>query len=97
MFEDHGVSRLYLPALSAAILGPLVYSVGNDYGVNLPQYLPSGAVSVGVSGAFSLSTGTPTAFYSKNWQGKDMLSWTHGRHLMKFGYELVVWAVRSRK
>jgi hypothetical protein len=59
------------------------------YGVNLPQYLPSGAISVGVSGAFSLSTGTPTAFYSTNWQGKDMLSWTHGRHLMKFGYELL--------
>ncbi len=58
-------------------------------GINLPQYPTSGAVTVNVSGNFELSSGTPTYFFSTNWQIKDNLSWTHGKHQMKVGYELL--------
>jgi hypothetical protein len=61
----------------------------SSLGINLPQYLPTGTISIGVSGAFTLGSGTPTAFYSRNWQGKDVVSWTHGKHQVKFGYELL--------
>src|SRR5579872_1501329 len=58
-------------------------------GINLPQYVTSGSVIIGVSGAFTLGSGTPTYFYSKNWQAKETLAWTRGKHQMKFGYELL--------
>ena len=59
------------------------------FGINLPQYPTSGSVTAVVSGNFTLGSGTPTNFWSTNWQGKDIVSWTRGRHQMKFGYELL--------
>jgi hypothetical protein len=58
-------------------------------GINIPQYPTSGAVTTAVSGNFTLGSGTPTFFWSQNFQARDTLSWTHGRHQMKFGYELL--------
>jgi hypothetical protein len=58
-------------------------------GINLPIYPTSGSVTVAVAGNFTLSSGTPTYFFSTNWQIKDNLSWTHGKHQMKVGYELL--------
>ena len=48
-----------------------------------------GRITAVVSGNFTLGTGTPTFFWSQNFQAKEGLSWTHGRHQMKFGYELL--------
>ncbi len=42
-----------------------------------------------VNGNFVLGSGTPSGIFSTNWQAKDSLSWTRGRHQMKFGYELL--------
>ena len=61
----------------------------SDYGINLPIYPQSGSLTLNVSGNFVLGSGTPTSFFSTNWQAKDSLSWTRGRHQMKFGYELL--------
>ena len=58
-------------------------------GINLAQYPTSGAISAAVSGNFTLGSGTPTFFWSQNFQAKDSVSWTRGRHQMKFGYELL--------
>jgi hypothetical protein len=58
-------------------------------GIPLPQYQQHGTVSATVSGAFALVSGTNSAFYSHNWQAKDVLTWTRGKHQMKFGYELL--------
>ena len=58
-------------------------------GINLAQYPTSGAITAAVSGNFTLGSGTPTFFWSQNFQAKDSVSWTRGRHQMKFGYELL--------
>jgi len=58
-------------------------------GINLAQYPTSGAITAVVSGNFTLGSGTPTYFWSQNFQIKDSVSWTRGRHQMKFGYELL--------
>ncbi len=60
-----------------------------ELGINMPQYLPSGAVSVNVGDNFVLGSGFTTRFYSHNWQFRDTLDWIHGRHHFKFGYELL--------
>jgi len=60
-----------------------------DLGVNLPIYPVSGATTINVNGNFILGSGTPTYFFSTNWQGKDIVSSTRGRHQMKFGYEFL--------
>ncbi len=58
-------------------------------GINMPQYVPTGAVSVNVADSFSLGSGFTTRFYSSNWQFKDALSWIKGKHSFKFGYEVL--------
>jgi hypothetical protein len=61
----------------------------SEFGINMPQYVPTGAVSVNVGDNFTLGSGFTTRFYSKNWQFRDTLSWIKGRHNFKFGYELL--------
>jgi hypothetical protein len=56
-------------------------------GINMPQYLPAGAVSVNVANDFALGTGTPTKFLGKNYQIRESLTWIKGRHNFKFGFE----------
>ena len=58
-----------------------------DLGINLPQYQQGGSVLINVNGAFILGSGISSSFFSQNFQAKDTLSWTHGRHQLKFGYE----------
>jgi hypothetical protein len=62
-------------------------------GIDLPNYLtgfsPSGAVNVNVGNNFTLGGGSVTQFSGINWQFGDNLSWTKGRHNMKFGYEIL--------
>jgi hypothetical protein len=56
-------------------------------GINMPQYIPTGAVVVNVGGNFVLGTGSNSRYYSTNFQIKEGLNWTRGRHQFKFGYE----------
>jgi carboxypeptidase family protein/TonB-dependent receptor-like protein len=60
-----------------------------ELGINMPQYVPTGAVSVDVGGNFNLGSGFTTRFLNTNWQFKDSLNWIKGRHNFKFGYELL--------
>ncbi len=60
-----------------------------DLGINMPQYLPTGAVSVDVGGGFVLGSGFTTRFYSRNWQFREALTWIKGKHNFKFGYEVL--------
>jgi TonB dependent receptor-like, beta-barrel len=61
----------------------------SELGINMPQYVPTGAVSVDVGGNFNLGSGFTTRFLNTNWQFKDSLNWIKGRHNFKFGYELL--------
>ena len=61
----------------------------SELGINMPQYVPTGAVTVNVGGNFNLGSGFTTRFLNTNWQFNDRLSWIKGRHNFKFGYELL--------
>ena len=58
-------------------------------GINMPQYLPGGAVDVNVGNNFDLGSGFTTKFSGVNYQFKDSLNWIKGRHSIKVGYELL--------
>ena len=60
-----------------------------DLGINMPQYLPGGAVTVDVASNFSVRSGFTTRFFNHNWQFKDSLNLIRGRHSFKFGYEML--------
>jgi hypothetical protein len=60
-----------------------------DLGINMPQYVPTGALSVNVADNFTLGSGFTTRFFNTNWQFRDSISWIKGRHNFKFGYELL--------
>ncbi len=63
----------------------------SSLGINLPNYLtgfsPSGAVNVNVGNQFVLGGGAVAQFRGLQFQIADNLSWTKGRHSMKFGFE----------
>jgi Carboxypeptidase regulatory-like domain/TonB dependent receptor-like, beta-barrel len=58
-------------------------------GINMPQYVPTGAVTMDVGGNFTVGSGFTTRFYSKNYQFRDTLSWIKGSHNFKVGYEML--------
>ncbi|MCL4853621.1 MAG: carboxypeptidase regulatory-like domain-containing protein, partial [Bryobacteraceae bacterium] len=60
-----------------------------ELGINMPQYIPTGAVSVNVGDNFALGSGFTTRFSSRNWQFRDTVNWVRGRHNFKFGYEML--------
>jgi hypothetical protein len=59
-------------------------------GINMPQYVPSGAITFNVANNFSLGTGIPTQFLGTNYQIRDNLTWIKGRHSLKFGFESLI-------
>jgi hypothetical protein len=60
-----------------------------ELGINMPQYVPTGAVTVNVGDNFVLGSGFTTRFASRNYQFKDTVSWIRGKHNFKFGYEML--------
>lgn len=60
-----------------------------DLGINMPQYVPTGAVTMDVGGNFTVGSGFTTRFFSKNYQFRDTLSWIKGNHNFKLGYEVL--------
>jgi hypothetical protein len=61
----------------------------STFGINMPQYVPTGSVTMNVGDAFILGSGFTTRFFNHNWQFKDSINWIRGRHNFKFGYELL--------
>jgi hypothetical protein len=61
----------------------------SEFGINMPQYVPTGAVSVNVGDNFTLGSGFTTRFFGKNYQFRDTVSWIRGKHNFKFGYEML--------
>lgn len=56
-------------------------------GINMPQYLSPGALSVNVGGLFDLGSGFDTRFVGNNYEVRDALTWMKGRHSFMFGGE----------
>jgi hypothetical protein len=61
----------------------------STFGINMPQYVPTGTVSVDVGGNFNLGSGFTTKFSGNTYQYREGLNWIKGRHSFKFGYELL--------
>ena len=60
----------------------------SDMGIDSPLYAEGGAVSVNVGSLFSFfGSYGPVFFRSHNWQFHDAVTWTKGRHNLKFGGE----------
>jgi len=60
----------------------------SSFGINLAEGSQGEDLSITVTGAFSLSAVTPAGQDYRNWHGRDSMSWIHGRHTMKWGYEI---------
>ena len=61
----------------------------SQLGVDMPQYIPTGALEVNVSGSFNLGSGFNTRFLNNNYQFRDALDWMKGKHEFKFGGEFM--------
>src|SRR5947208_1714476 len=61
----------------------------SDYGIDLPQYPTNGSFSLSVSGLFSLGSAGFNQFFNNNYQFRDGVSWTRGRHNFKVGGEVL--------
>ena len=57
----------------------------SQLGVDMPQYIPTGALEVNVSGSFNLGSGFNTRFLNNNYEIRDALDWMKGKHEFKFG------------
>jgi hypothetical protein len=66
---------------------PVKQYVPSSLGINLP-YGDGEGLSVSVSGFFSLSTANPAVQDYKNPHFRDTMTWLHGRHSFKWGYEM---------
>jgi Carboxypeptidase regulatory-like domain len=58
-------------------------------GINMPQYIPTGALEVNVSGSFALGSGFNTRFLNNNYEVRDVVDWMKGKHDFKFGGEFM--------
>jgi hypothetical protein len=61
----------------------------SDFGINMPQYVPTGAIDVNVGNQFDLGSGFTTRFLNNNYQFRDVLNWMKGKHNFKLGGEVL--------
>ena len=61
----------------------------SDYGIDLPQYPTNGSFSLSVSGLFNLGSAGFNQFFNDNYQFRDGVSRTRGRHNFKVGSEVL--------
>ena len=67
---------------------PSLTRTNADLGIQgFPDYTNGGAVQFRVTGRFNLNSGGPVKFISNNYDINETLSWTKGRHTMKFGFQ----------
>jgi hypothetical protein len=65
---------------------PLTETPPSRLGVNIP-YGDGEGLTVTVSGFFTLGTANPAVQYYRDPHLRDTMTWVHGRHTMKWGYE----------
>ena len=56
-------------------------------GVTMPFYPPTGRLGVSITGGPNFGSRSIYVHVSNNWQFRDQVSWTRGRHNFKFGGE----------
>lgn len=67
---------------------PSVTRTNAELGIRgFPDYTNGGAVQLQVAGRFNLNSGAPVTFVSNNYDINEALTWTKGRHTMKFGFQ----------
>lgn len=73
--------------------GPTTTIPNASLGINMPDYLqgfsPSGAVNIDVADQFTLGGGNVTKYSGLNFQIADNLTWMHGNHTFKFGFQIL--------
>jgi len=80
----------------AKVFGNPNTSLGLDTGVTNPRDFGLPTIRFGILSFLGSSPfSNPRDRVDTNWQGIDGLSWKHGRHDLKFGYEFRETAVRS--
>jgi hypothetical protein len=65
---------------------PVKQYAPNTFGINLP-YGDGEGLGVSVNGYFNLATADPAVQDYRNPHLRDTMTWQHGRHTMKWGYE----------
>jgi len=68
----------------------------SSVGINLPQYMPGGAIDVAVGSSFELGSGYVSQYRNNTLQFHDALSWMKGKHNFKFGGQImhIPWVLR---
>ncbi len=107
--KDFSISSTYTfsPALLNELTVDYMHSYSSDsanerypprsLGINLDEGSLGEDLSIAVTGMFSLGVPNPSLQDYRNWHGRDSMSWIHGRHITKWGYELyrVAFTLRS--
>ncbi|MDQ1471901.1 MAG: hypothetical protein QOJ99_3381, partial [Bryobacterales bacterium] len=57
-------------------------------GIPIPAGLNNAGITTTVSGFFNLAPANPNGQEYLNWHARDTMTWIHGRHNVKWGYEL---------
>jgi hypothetical protein len=96
--EDFAISNTYIlnPALlneftvdyleANSLDSPLTQTPPSKLGVNIP-YGDGEGLTVNVNGFFKLATADPAVQAYRNPHLRDTMTWVHGRHTLKWGYE----------
>ncbi|HUS05186.1 MAG TPA: TonB-dependent receptor [Bryobacteraceae bacterium] len=67
---------------------PDKYYAPSALGINVPAGASGEGIGISVQGRFNLAPVNPNAQDYINWHFRDSMSWIHGRHTTKWGYEL---------
>jgi hypothetical protein len=95
---DYSISNTY--TITGSLLNEFTVDFMHSYATDNPQkqYLPTSlginlpagdgeGLSMNVSGYFNLATANPAVQDYKNPHLRDTMTWVHGRHTMKWGFE----------
>jgi Carboxypeptidase regulatory-like domain len=84
--------------LATALDEPDKIYTPSSLGINLPAGDHGEGISVSVTGNFNLGAVNPNGQDYRNWHFRDAMSWIHGRHTLKWGYEAhkVTWVLNNK-
>lgn len=85
-FTPSIINQAIFAVLNTTSSSTLTVIHNSALGINIPQYAQA-APTINVGSDFSLGSYGPVQFTGINYQIADNLSWTKGRHSLKFGFE----------